>query len=146
MNSSPRLNFTSGTIIFHHSPHEQSIFVHNIMWKWWSKNQTKQHKTKPCLGEIRKFRIGVGYFSKDIVYCDLSLSKWIHKSKHTLNVIRLLMLKYLIDIFKQRVFDIAQQSNWCVDIKSFDRLRSYSQFKNRLNPKNIYFGGWTCEQ
>ena len=29
MNSRPRLNFTSGTIIFHHSPHEQSIFVYS---------------------------------------------------------------------------------------------------------------------
>ena len=28
VNSRPRLNFTSGTIIFHHSPHEQSIFVY----------------------------------------------------------------------------------------------------------------------
>ena len=27
-NSRPRLNFTSGTIIFYHSPHEQSIFVY----------------------------------------------------------------------------------------------------------------------
>ena len=26
-NSRPRLKFTLGTIIFHHSPHEQSIFV-----------------------------------------------------------------------------------------------------------------------
>ena len=28
MNSRPRLNFTSGTINFHHFPHEQSIFVY----------------------------------------------------------------------------------------------------------------------
>ena len=28
VNSRPRLNFTSGTIIFNHSPHEQSIFVY----------------------------------------------------------------------------------------------------------------------
>ena len=28
MNSRPSLNFTSGIIIFHHSPHEQSIYVY----------------------------------------------------------------------------------------------------------------------
>ena len=28
VNSRPKLNFTSGTNIFHHSPHEQSIFVY----------------------------------------------------------------------------------------------------------------------
>ena len=28
VNSRPRLNFTPGTITFHHSPHEQSIFVY----------------------------------------------------------------------------------------------------------------------
>ena len=28
LNSWPRLNFKLGTIIFHHSPHEQSIFVY----------------------------------------------------------------------------------------------------------------------
>ena len=28
VNSRPRLNFTSDTILFHHSPHEQSIFVY----------------------------------------------------------------------------------------------------------------------
>ena len=30
VDSRPRLNFTSETIIFHHSPHEQSIFVLKI--------------------------------------------------------------------------------------------------------------------
>ena len=29
--SRPRLNFTSGTIIFHHSPHKQSIFVYHCI-------------------------------------------------------------------------------------------------------------------
>ena len=29
VNSRLRLNFTSGVIIFHHSPHEQSIFVYH---------------------------------------------------------------------------------------------------------------------
>ena len=31
VNSRQRLNFTSGTIIFHHSPHEQSILVYYLI-------------------------------------------------------------------------------------------------------------------
>ena len=38
VNRRPKLNFTSGTIIFHHSPHEQSIFVYYtliLLFKSW---------------------------------------------------------------------------------------------------------------
>ena len=34
MNSRQRLNFTSGTIIFYHSPYEQSIFVYLTLYAW----------------------------------------------------------------------------------------------------------------
>ena len=38
---------------------------------------------------------------------------------------------HFIEIFKQRVY-MAQQK-WCADVNSFDKLRSYSQFKSQLN-------------
>ena len=36
-----------------------------------------------------------------------------------------------IEIFKQRVYDMAQQK-WCADVNSFDKLRPYSKFKSQL--------------
>ena len=40
----PRLNFTSGIIIFHHSPHEQSIFVYYMHLKQTWKYRKKKNK------------------------------------------------------------------------------------------------------
>ena len=60
---------------------------------------------------------------------------------------------HFIEIFKQRVYDMAQQK-WCADVNSFDKPRSYSQFKSQLNLEKyiaqcsvyMFSERWCCQK